>query len=110
MLPGSGVNLERFKVLEYLHKDTIEFLFMARILKEKGIDQYLDAAKVIRCKYPNTVFHVLGVCDDNDYAAKLKQMEDAGFIKYHGQQKDVLPFQKNKQLHNPSNILSRRHE
>lgn len=94
LLPGSGVNLERFKVLEYPKGDVINFLFMARILKEKGIDQYLDAAKEIHTKYPHVHFYVLGVCDNPEYAAKLRQMEEADIIQYHGQQKDVLPFQK----------------
>lgn len=93
MLPGSGVNLNRFHVLEYPHGDTVDFLFMARILKEKGIDQYLDAAKSIHAKFPNTVFHVLGVCDNDEYGAKLKQLQEEGIIIYHGQQKDILPFQ-----------------
>lgn len=93
LLPGSGVNLERFKVLPYPQGATIDFLFMARILKEKGIDQYLDAAKAVHARYPNAIFHVLGVCDNPEYAAKLKQMEEAGTIRYHGQQPDVRPFQ-----------------
>ena len=94
LLPGSGVNLQRFNVLEYPHGETIDFLFMARILKEKGIDQYLEAAEAIHAKYPQTVFHVLGVCDNNEYLKKLQTLEAKGIIQYHGQQKDVLPFQK----------------
>lgn len=94
LLPGSGVNLNRFEVMDYPHDDTIDFLFMARILKEKGIDQYLDAAAAIHAKYPNTVFHVLGVCDDETYLAKLEELDAQGVIQYHGQQKSVLPFQK----------------
>ena len=58
MLPGSGVNLSHYTVSEYPPEDTIEFAFISRIMKEKGIDQYLDAAKAIRAKYPQTRFHI----------------------------------------------------
>ena len=41
-------------------------------MKEKGIDQYLDAAKYIKEKYPHTNFHILGFCE-GDYEEKLKE-------------------------------------
>ena len=56
MLPGSGVNLRRFALIEYPSDKTIGFAFIARIMKEKGIDNYLEAARVIRKKFSNTVF------------------------------------------------------
>ena len=53
LIPGSGVNLERFPLLDYPQNETIDFVFVSRVRKEKGIDQYLDAAKFIREKYPS---------------------------------------------------------
>ena len=94
ILPGSGVNLKMFPLLPYPTGNDIHFLFMARIRKEKGIDQYLDAAKVIHAKYPNTVFHVLGVCEDERYNPILRELTAQGIIKYEGHQRDVRPFQK----------------
>ena len=94
IIPGSGVNLERFNPLEY-PKGEINFLFMARIIKEKGIDQYLDAAKAIRAKYPETRFHVIGLCDDEHYKQVLADCEAKDIIKYHGLQNDVRPFHQN---------------
>ena len=94
LLPGSGVNINKFDVLEYPNDNTVEFLYISRILKEKGIDQYLDAAKYITKKYPNTVFHILGGCDDDKYLSLLKDLDRQGIVKYHGQQNSVLPFQK----------------
>lgn len=88
LLPGSGVNLERFHVLDYPKKDTIEFVFISRIMKEKGIDQYLDAAKYIREKYPQTRFHICGFCEEA-YEQILKNLEEKGIIKYHGLIMDV---------------------
>ena len=94
LLPGSGVNLSRFKVLEYPSEDTIEFAFISRIMKEKGIDQYLDAAKQIREKYPNTAFHVCGFCEQ-DYENTLKNLHNRGIIIYHGMVRDVREILKN---------------
>jgi len=89
LIPGSGVNLERFCLMEYpMEKEKIEFAFISRIMKEKGIDQYLDAAKYIKKKYPNTIFHVCGFCEQ-DYEEKLKKMSEEGVIIYHGMVQNV---------------------
>ena len=93
LLPGSGVNLQRFEVLEYPETDTVEFAFISRIMKEKGIDQYLEAAEYIRSKYPNTVFHVCGFCEEA-YEDKLKDLTDKGIINYHGMVRDIKGFLK----------------
>lgn len=88
MLPGSGVNLQRFAPMEYPGKETTEFVFISRIMKEKGADQYLDAAEAIREKYPNTRFHVCGFCEQ-DYENRLQQLQQKNAIIYHGMVRDV---------------------
>lgn len=94
LIPGSGVNLDKFKVLPYPEEsDKIRFLFISRIMKEKGIEQYLDTAKAISQKYPNTEFHILGFCEQ-EYDERLKEYEANGYIKYHGMQNDIIPFMK----------------
>lgn len=93
LLPGSGVNLQRFEVLEYPETDTVEFAFISRIMKEKGVDQYLEAAEYIRSKYPKTVFHVCGFCEDA-YEEKLKDLTDKGIVNYHGMVRDIKGFLK----------------
>ena len=93
LLPGSGVNLDAHPVLPYPeNEDTIHFLFVARLLKEKGIDLYLEAAKAIHNKYPNTRFHICGGCDDTRYLEIVAQAEKDGGVEYHGEQKNMLPF------------------
>lgn len=93
LLPGSGVNTALFALLPYPKGKTVDFLFISRVMKEKGIDQYLEAAQVIHARHPETVFHILGGCDDKSYRKTLEKMETAGLIRYHGQQPSVLPFQ-----------------
>ena len=88
MLPGSGVNLTRFALIEYPGDKTIEFAFIARIMKEKGIDNYLEAARVIRKKFSNTVFHVCGFCEA-EYDGKLQEYVDDGSVIYHGLVRDI---------------------
>ncbi|ADI00527.1 glycosyltransferase family 4 protein [Salisediminibacterium selenitireducens] len=88
LIPGSGVNTKHFSLLEYPIKKTIEFVFISRIMKEKGIDQYLEAAEYIRGKHPETKFHICGFCED-DYEDKLKELEKKGVIKYHGMVSDI---------------------
>lgn len=88
MLPGSGVNLSYYQPFEYPDERTVEFVFVARIMKEKGIEQYLDAAKVLRKKYAQTRFHVCGFCEEA-YEKEIKKLQDNGTIIYHGLVKDM---------------------
>lgn len=93
ILPGSGVDLEKHIPLPYPPKTkTYNFLFVARILKEKGIDLYINAAKRIHAKHPEACFHICGMCDDSKYISVLKDLETTGFIKYHGEQNNMIPF------------------
>ena len=93
LLPGSGVNLSQFNVLDYPEAESIEFLFLSRVMKQKGIEELLTAAKAIREKYPNTVFHICGTCD-KEYEEKIKQADDAGIVAYHGFVKNTMDYQR----------------
>jgi galacturonosyltransferase len=88
LLPGSGVNLEEFKYLDYPNDDVIRFAFISRIMKEKGIDLYLEAAKEIKKIHPNTEFHVCGFCEQ-EYEIILDDLTKRGIIVYHGMVDDV---------------------
>lgn len=88
VLPGSGVNLNNYTVSEYPNGETVDFVFVSRIMKEKGIDQYLDAAKEIRKKHPETRFHICGFCEQA-YEEKLQRLNEDGIIIYHGLVKDM---------------------
>ena len=88
LVPGSGVNLEKFSAQDYPGPETIDFAFISRIRKEKGIEQYLDAARYIQEKYPNTRFHVCGFGDEY-YEDRMRQLHEEGLIRYHGLLTDV---------------------
>lgn len=89
LLPGSGVNLSQYHVLPYPEGDTINFLFAARVMKEKGIEQYLEAAEYITKKYPLTQFHICGACEP-EYAKNLEELGKNRMVIYHGLVKDMI--------------------
>lgn len=93
LLPGSGVNLKNYMVTEYPNGPTVDFVFVSRIMKEKGIEQYLEAAKEIKARHPETRFHICGFCEQN-YEQVLKDMSDEGIIIYHGLVKDMSAIYK----------------
>jgi galacturonosyltransferase len=93
LIPGSGVNLEYFAPLEYPPEEVLHFVFIGRIMQEKGVEQYLEAARYIRDKYKNTVFHVVGSCEEK-YEDLLKDLMVQGIIRFHGRLDDVRPIYK----------------
>ena len=88
ILPGSGVNLEEFSVFPYPPPDTIEFAFIGRVMRDKGINEFLSAAKVISKQYNNVRFHVCGFCEEN-YENILLDLEKNGIIVYHRMVEDI---------------------
>jgi galacturonosyltransferase len=91
-IPGSGVNLEEFKLTPYPVDDTIiRFNYVARIVKIKGIDELLECAKRIKSKYKNIEFVLYGDFDDDAYRQKVKELEAKGIVKYGGIQLDMKP-------------------
>ena len=94
IIPGSGVNLDINALETYpAENEPVRFLFVARIMKDKGINEYVAAAKVIRKKYPNVEFHVIGNCEYG-YEEKVAKWAKEGHIIYHGAQPDVHMFMK----------------
>jgi len=88
ILPGSGVDTERFKPQIKVKSDVIRFLHISRMIWEKGIGEYVEAARVIKEKYPNVEFCLLGFLDvENPGAISRDQMTDwvkEGAINYLG--------------------------
>ncbi|MCI5732363.1 MAG: glycosyltransferase family 4 protein [Eubacterium sp.] len=92
LLNGAGVNLEHFQVAEYpKENEPTRFLFIGRVMKEKGIDELFAAMKQLLAEGINCTLDVLGGYEE-DYADKIKEYEKEGWLKYHGYQKDVRPF------------------
>ena len=100
LIPGSGVALDRFPLLPYPDGGdgksgaVIVFNYIGRILKDKGVDDYIEAAKRIRSKYRNTEFNLIGFIEptESHYEAELKTLEQNGVVFYRGSQIDVRPW------------------
>lgn len=95
VIPGSGVNLDEYQYTSYPPMDSkITFTFIGRIMKDKGIDEFLEAAKAIKQKYENTSFAVIGFIEPTQvqYSEKIKQYSEDGYIEYVGFQKNVIPY------------------
>ena len=92
LIPGSGVNLNQHSFEDYPDKNEhIKFLFIGRIMKAKGIDELLEAAQIIKAKYPFVQFDLVGDSED-DYTERLSDLENQEIIKYHGKQDDIHSF------------------
>lgn len=92
-LNGAGVNLERYQVIDYPGGKTTKFLFMGRVMAEKGIDELLIAVKRLISDGADIQLDVLGEYEE-DYKVKITQYETEGWLHYYGYQKDVKPFLK----------------
>lgn len=92
LIPGSGVNLERFYVQSYPDASACRFIYIGRVQRRKGIEQYLEAAETLKKKYPHTEFHVLGRCEESKYQDVLDKLSSQGIIINHGLVKDTRPY------------------
>lgn len=93
LIPGSGVNLNKYTVLDFPSKeDPIEFNYIGRIMKDKGIDEFLESAKVIKSNYPLVKFNIIGMIDQPEYKEIIDKYEKENIIKYHGFQNDTIKF------------------
>lgn len=91
VLNGAGVDLDYFYYQEYPRNEVFRFLFIGRVMKEKGIGELLDAVFMLRNNGINCILDILGEYEE-DYSDILKSAEKEGLIEYHGFQSDVRPF------------------
>lgn len=91
LLPGSGVNLHHHKYQEYTEDGIIRFLFIARLLKDKGTEEFFEMAKFIKEKHPQTEFQILGGTEGN-YKQQLEELTSKGIVKHLGTTSDVRPY------------------
>lgn len=90
-LNGAGVNIEKFQVADYPKGDRIKFLFIGRVMAEKGIDELFGAMKKLIADGIECELDVLGGYEEN-YKDTIEKYEKEGWLHYHGYQLDVRPF------------------
>lgn len=83
LLPGSGVNLLQYQVYKYPDDAPIIFTYVARVMKAKGIEEFLKAAVEMKAVHGKDVeFHVCGICEE-EYEDMINRYQQAGIIFYH---------------------------
>jgi len=94
LVNGSGVNIEKFAFAPP-KLSPVTFLLIARLIKDKGILEYVEAARLLKQKYPDAKFQLLGPLDINPTAITQEQLEQwtkEGIIEYLGKTNDVRPY------------------
>lgn len=95
VIPGSGVDLERFAARPPPQGQRLTFLFIGRMLKDKGIVEFGQAARLVRSSIPEARFVALGEWAEHPKAApreRLDQWRAEGLIEFAGATADVRPF------------------
>lgn len=95
---GSGVNVTDFNVLPFpvnaQNNPKLSFLLIARLLGDKGVREYAEAAKLIKLQYPEVEFHLVGWIDENPSAIRQQELDQwvaSNILKYWGKLTDVRP-------------------
>lgn len=95
ILPGSGIDLERFAPAPLPDGPTV-FLLIARLLSDKGVREYAAAAQLLRSQLPEARFQLLGAVDQGNRTSiarsELQSWIDGGAVEYLGETGDVRPF------------------
>lgn len=100
LISGSGVDLERFQRKNNKNKKSeVNFILVARMLYDKGIREYIEAAKIVKKSFKNAVFHLLGDIDKGNPSAIpieiINTWSKQGIVNYYGMVEDVVPFLEN---------------
>lgn len=94
LLPGSGVNLDKHIYEKYpADVSTLKFLFVGRLMRDKGIGELIDAAQILSMKYKNLIFKAVGFVE-KEYEQTLKEKEADKYLELCGQQDDVHSYMK----------------
>ena len=89
VIPGSGVNLDEYPICKLPSDEEVNFIFIGRVMNLKGIDQFLECAKVIKGKYKNTNFYIAGFIEEDRYKDLIDVYYKLDIVKYIGFQKDI---------------------
>ena len=99
LVNGSGVNIKKF-YLANIPKGIINFLCIARLKGDKGIRQYAAAAKIVKKKFPNIVFNLVGPVETSPDAISLDEVNSwSNYISYKGEVEDVRPLIKDAHIY-----------
>lgn len=92
---GTGIDLMYYSQEKLPESSCIRFLMIARLLKDKGVREFIEATKIVLTSYRNIEFILAGDLDDNPSSIKQEELDlwrREGIVKYVGQVDDVRPL------------------
>lgn len=95
VLKGAGVNLDHYRYCPSKEENQIKFLFVGRIMKEKGIDELFYAAKKLKKEYGDKIEVGLVGFFEDEYKEQVEQLQKEGVVRFYGFQENVCPFYEN---------------
>ena len=91
LLKGAGINLEEFPACEYPHEEPFRFLYLGRIMKEKGMDELFAAVRRLKEDGEAFVLDLVGFFEDS-YKEQVEELQSEKIAVFHGFQADPRPF------------------
>ena len=91
VLPGAGINLEKYKMEPYPNHSRVHFLYLGRIMKEKGIEELFYAVRRLKEENEDFVLDLAGFFEDI-YKKQVEELEQLGIVHFYGFQSDPRPF------------------
>lgn len=92
MLPGSGVNLANFPYSPMEKSEETRFIYIGRVMGLKGIDQFIQAARIVRKERPDAKFYIAGFAEEGRYRELVEKSHEEGLIEYLGFRKDIADW------------------
>lgn len=89
MLPGSGCNLDEHPYQTMPDDEVTKFIFIGRVMKLKGIEEYLEAARIIKEKHPDTEFLIAGWNEEEKYKRIVADYQRQNLVNYIGFRNDI---------------------
>lgn len=99
LIYGEGVDVAKYKSQSDLLSIPFTFLFIGRVLWDKGVGEFVKAAQVVKKQHPKVQFHILGQLGANNPACvsiqQMEEWEQTRTVKYLGETSNVLPYIEN---------------
>lgn len=90
LLPGSGVNIEKFPYSDYPNNEQVHIYYFGRLMKEKGTYELIEAANILKNK--NIQIHLVGFSEDEELSRKIALYHKEGILIYHGYKENIIEY------------------
>ena len=91
VLSGAGINLEEYRYCQYPDNEKVHFLYLGRIMKEKGMDELFGAVEQLRKDGYEFVLDLVGFFED-EYKKQVEQLQSEGIVRFYGFQENPKPY------------------